>query len=145
LSAAIFSLLGVVVGACLQYFFSKYLDDQRHQRSLRTSAYIDFLKCVGEIKVSAKERDARQFSEVLARLADAKTRICLYGSEKVVTALANFEHMGAVIKSADQRESFVRLVGAMRIDSGLRDRNLTNDEIEVIILGEDRGTEGLNR
>jgi hypothetical protein len=41
---AILPVVGVLVGASLQYFFSRYLEVQRYQRDLRTQAYLDYIK-----------------------------------------------------------------------------------------------------
>ncbi len=46
LTTAILSFLGVVMGASFQYVFTRYLDNQRHQRELRTQAYLDYLKSI---------------------------------------------------------------------------------------------------
>ena len=46
LTTAILSLFGVVFGASLQYVFTRYLDNQRHHRELRTQSYLDYLNSV---------------------------------------------------------------------------------------------------
>ncbi|MGA7046185.1 MAG: hypothetical protein WBY98_07980 [Candidatus Sulfotelmatobacter sp.] len=46
MTTAILSFLGVVMGASFQYVFTRYLDNQRHQRELRTQAYLDYLKSI---------------------------------------------------------------------------------------------------
>jgi membrane protein DedA with SNARE-associated domain len=46
LTTAILSFLGVVMGASLQYVFTRYLDNQRHQRELRSQAYLHYLKSI---------------------------------------------------------------------------------------------------
>lgn len=42
------SFLGVVIGASLQYIFTRHIEDQRHIRDVRSKAYMDYLKCVAE-------------------------------------------------------------------------------------------------
>ncbi len=68
--------------------------------------------------------------EVFARIADAKTRICLYGSQEVIMSLAKFERSGGVINNEEQREAFVALIQAMR-----GDLNVKSTELELILLG----------
>jgi hypothetical protein len=46
MTTAILSLFGVLLGASLQYVFTRYLDNQRHHRELRTQSYMDYLNSV---------------------------------------------------------------------------------------------------
>ncbi|MDR9468025.1 hypothetical protein, partial [Marinospirillum sp.] len=48
MTVAFFSFFGIVIGAALQYVFTRHLDSQKHQRELRSRAYIDYLRCVSE-------------------------------------------------------------------------------------------------
>ena len=48
MNTAILPFLGVMIGAALQYFFTRHLDSQKHRRELRTKAYTDYLKCVSD-------------------------------------------------------------------------------------------------
>jgi hypothetical protein len=43
---AVLPVVGVLVGASLQYFFTRYLETQRHQRDLRTQAYLDYIRAM---------------------------------------------------------------------------------------------------
>jgi len=67
-------------------------------------------------------------------VSDAKARICLYGSKTVLKAFAEFEKLGATMKSAPQERAFVAMVSAMRDDSGLGS-NVTLEDIHAILLG----------
>ena len=109
---ALVSLFSVLFGASLQYFFTKYLENQRHIRALKTEAYKDYLRYLADSTRLLKNQD-----EILARLTDSAARICLYGSERVVEKLAALEKLGGAIKTDEQRQSFVELVAAMRSDS----------------------------
>jgi len=68
-------------------------------------------------------------ADLFARAADAKTRICLYDSQEVITLLAAFEKEGGVIGNAQQRSAFVRLVQAMRVNPTTQ-----ISDIEVILI-----------
>ena len=111
MSTAIFSFLGIIVGASLQYFFTRHLDNQKHLRELRAKAYIDYLNCVSELTHSGKRS-----SELLTKLTDTKARICLYGSPSTVSAFATFEKFGATIKSPEQCMAFTSMIASMRND-----------------------------
>ena len=127
---AFFSFIGVIVGASLQYLFMRLLEERKERRSLQTKAYTDYIQAVAESRhISLYTEQA----SIFARLADAKTRICLYGSPEVVARLADFESKGAVIEDNEQREAFMRLIEAIRGTSKLQ-----MSQLELILLGEIR-------
>ena len=95
MTTALFSFLGVVIGAALQYLFTRHLDNQKHHRDLRTKAYTDYLRCVSEHANLAVQRQSQEGRDLGARTADAKCRICLYGSATAIQAFAAFEKLGA--------------------------------------------------
>ena len=133
MSTAIFSFLGVVIGASLQYFFSRHLDSQKHQRELRTKAYTDYLNCVCELANFGK-RQSQEGRELSAKTADAKARICLYGSSSAVAAFATFERLGATMNTSEQRSAFTTMVAIMRTDSGNK-RGVELKDLEAVLLG----------
>lgn len=127
---AFFSILGIVVGASLQYLFTRFLEERKHRQALQTNAYTDYIQAV------AQARHIDLYAEraaVFARLADAKTRICLYGSAEVISRLAEFERKGGVIGNNEQSQAFMRVIEAMRGSS-----RLPSSEVELILLGESK-------
>ena len=134
-STALFSFLGIIIGASLQYLFSRYLENQKHQRTLRTQAYTDYIRCVGEFAFLKTQSGAKENRELFARTSDSKARICIYGSEEVTSALAKFHRLGAVIASPEQVQAFVSLVAAMRLDTGLRGSGIGAGDIEDALIG----------
>lgn len=130
---AILPILGLIIGASLQYFFTRYLENQRHHRELRTQAYLDYLKSISEL-AHLNDPQGSQERDLFAKVADAKARICLYGSEGVLRAFALFEKLGATITSPMQQKAFVGMVLAMREDSGSTYVSSTED-IEMLLLG----------
>lgn len=126
------SFLGVIVGASLQYFFTKYLENQRHIRTLKTQAYTDYLKYLADSSYA----DDSSKKETLARITDSKARICLYGSKKVLTKLSNFHRLGARFDSVEQKQSFVEVVREMRIDSS-KDKQVSLTDYSLILLKAD--------
>jgi|HubBroStandDraft_6_1064221.scaffolds.fasta_scaffold04953_7 hypothetical protein len=56
---SILPVVGVLVGASLQYFFTRYLEAQRYQRDLRTGAYIDYVKAVSGLATLTIRRDRK--------------------------------------------------------------------------------------
>jgi hypothetical protein len=138
MTTAVLSFLGVIFGAGLQYVFTRYLENQRHFRTLRTQAHMDYLKCVcdqANLGPSPQESEIRQ---IFARTADAKSRICLYGSIESIRTFAIFEKLGAAMQSAEQRTAFIAMVAAMRRDSGSKSEP-NGEDLQRVLLG-NRGT-----
>lgn len=127
MSIAIFSVLGIVVGATLQYLFTRFLEERKHKRLLQTEAYVDFLRSVAD---GAHLHAGVNEAEVHARIADARARIALYGSPDVVRLLAEFDRTGNAIITKEQREAFVRLIKVMRGDD-----QVESDVLEVVLIG----------
>ncbi len=104
-------LIGLVVGAILQYWFSRASESRKQLELLQSQAYIDYLKA------ATKAAHADSKTTMLAAQAentDAKTRLAIYAPSEVIAALARFEEAGAVLESPKALEAFVSLVGAMR-------------------------------
>ncbi|MDX3775489.1 hypothetical protein QE250_15330 [Chromatiaceae bacterium AAb-1] len=131
---AFLSFLGVVIGASLQYFFTRHIESQRHLRDLRSKAYMDYLKCVCEQAQFRPKLGTQEQKELFSRTGDAKARICLYGSKQSVTAFSRFEELGASMGSKEQREAFTNMVSIMRTDSG-SEVCANNSELQNVLLG----------
>ena len=139
MSTAIFSLIGLVIGAILQFIFTRHLDSQKYQRELRTKAYTDYLKCVSEHANLAQQRESPEGRELSAKTADTKCRICLYGSSAVIEAFADFERLGAAMNTQKQSLAFTHMVSIMRSDSASKGQ-ATLDNLQTILLGVPRET-----
>ena len=137
MTIAAFSFVGVVVGALLQYFFSRHLDHQRHLRELRTKAYTDYLKCVCEEAHLGETGGEEAAYGLGGRTADAKSRVCLYGSSQVISAFAAFDEAGAATRTAEQCRLFTEMVSLMRQDSGVSDMPELS-ALQTVLLGPDR-------
>ena len=72
MNAAFLSVLGLVVGASLQYFFTRHIEGQRHVRELRSKAYMDFLQTVCELANFRPKEGTRERAELAGKTADAK-------------------------------------------------------------------------
>src|SRR5438105_2546273 len=95
----IFALIGITVGAVLTFFLTRRQESEKHRRLMVTQAYADYLCGVAE---SASLNLESNEAQINAQIADAKARICLYGSPEVVSALAAFEKAGASTLTPEQ-------------------------------------------
>ncbi|WP_139133851.1 MULTISPECIES: hypothetical protein [Pseudomonas] len=134
MSTAIFSLVGLVVGAVLQFLFSRHLDDKKHQRDLRAKAYADYLQCVSEHANLGHQRNSAEGRQLGAKTADSKCRISLYGASAVISAFAKFECLGAKMNTNEQCGAFTDMVAAMRKDA-LGNSSVAPADLEAVLLG----------
>ncbi len=126
--------IGVVIGAVLQYFFTKHIEAQRHSRELKSKAYMDYLKSVAEHAQRLYEVGTLEHKGLFVRTADAKCRICLYGSKEAISAFSKFEELGASMNSEEQISAFTEMVSIMRSDSGSPDTE-NSRELQNVIIG----------
>lgn len=125
---AILPVLGVVIGAAVQFWFSRAAEREKHTGSLRSQAYSDYLRAVAAAAHLGSDEDLRV---ALRDAADAKARISVYGSAPVIKALSKFEETGAVLNTERSREAFVALVTSMRPSCA----RVPVRELERVLLG----------
>lgn len=139
MNTAVFSLVGLVVGAVLQFLFTRHLDNKKHQRDLRAKAYADYLQCVSEHANLGHQRSSTEGRQLGAKTADAKCRISLYGAPTVISAFAKFERLGATMNTSEQCGAFTDMVAAMRQDT-LGSSSVAKADLEAVLLGVRRAT-----
>jgi len=135
-SRVLFALLptiaGLFVGAGLQYLFGRTLELRKQLQMAKGSAYSDYCRAFASIATAGRSKEA------LGQLADAKTRVCIYGSPLVVERLAEFERSGSNTGHSSSRHLVWRLVLAMRQDIGGRSATPAEGDLEIILLGPER-------
>ena len=139
MNSAVVSLIGLVVGAVLQFLFTRYLDNKKHQRDLRAKAYADYLQCVSEHANLGHQKGSTEGRQLGAKTADAKCRISLYGAPSVISAFAAFERLGAAMNTQEQCGAFTEMVAAMREDT-LGSSSVAQADLEAVLLGVRRAT-----
>jgi len=126
---AIFSLCGVLLGGGLQYLFGRALESRRQLTLQRSQAYVDYFKAVALIAQNGRSKDN------LSMAADAKVRICIYGSGKVIKHLSDFEATGANTKSLEGQAVIVGLLAEMRKDIAKDSNAIGEPELQSILFG----------
>jgi hypothetical protein len=129
---ALLPLIGVVVGAAMQYWFSRAAEAKKQIQLLQTQAYVDFLRAVTK---SAHATSPETVRSARADAADAKARVAVYGTSEVIDALARFEEEGAVLDNPKTKATFVGLVGAMRQKQGAASPN----DLGLVLFGRREG------
>lgn len=134
MNPAVLSFIGVVVGAVLQFLFTRHLDNKKHQRDLRAKAYADYLQCVSAHANLGHGGSTTEGRQLGAETADAKCRISLYGAPTVISAFAAFERLGAAMQTDEQCGAFISMVAAMREDA-LGGSTASPTDLEAVVLG----------
>uniref|UniRef100_UPI003565957B hypothetical protein n=1 Tax=Immundisolibacter sp. TaxID=1934948 RepID=UPI003565957B len=112
------SLFGIVVGALLQSYFNRRNQKDTRLDEWRNSAYADFLNAVSAVATAQRHGKRDVVAEQLARLSDAKARICVYGDTNVIHSIAEFWRHGATLQTESEILAFTRVCLAIRASAG---------------------------
>ena len=134
---AVLPIVGVLIGATLQYLFSRFSEKQKHQQNLRTQAYVDFLRGVAGATIAQRNKDKDKEQEFTILVVDAKARITVYGRKEIIEAIANFWRAGAKVDTQEGKKLFVSICQAMRKESLPPEQQVLNKEISQLIFSED--------
>jgi hypothetical protein len=127
--AALLPLAGVLVGAILQYAFGRTLENRKQLTLEKGRVYADYFEAVAAAASLGSSR------EILSRVANAKSRICIYGSPAVIRCLHDFESAGAVTSTDEGRSAIAELVAAMRCDMGISGDGISDVVLRRILFG----------
>lgn len=123
---ALIGVIGIVIGAITQYYVTKGFEHKRHLRNLRTEAYKDYAEAVADLANPSINSDR---DEMLGRIANAKARICIFGTSSVVQSMADFENSGGRLDEIG-KQFFSQILLNMRKDihdiEGVNNKHITN-------------------
>jgi len=131
LTIAALPLIGVLIGAALQYAFGQRLEARKQLGVQKAQAYIDFFRAVAALGQNRSK-------EQLALAADAKTRICIYGSTVVIKKLGDFERAGSTATQTAGQAALVELLEAMRGDVTSTGPSLQREDLMRILFGQQK-------
>ena len=129
-------ILGVIIGASIQFLFSNKNENKKQQRLLKTTAYTDFLKAVAGLAITQKYGDKEKEMEYLILLSDAKARVSVYGNDEVVKGIADFWRIGPKLNNPKSNKAYSILVLEMRKDN-LKSVKTELKDISQLLLSED--------
>ena len=127
LLTAVLPLLGVVIGAAVQYWTSRSAEARKQLQLLRSQSYVDYLRAVTKA-AHATSPDAGRLAR--AEAADAKARMSVYGTSRAIAALARFEEVGPVLDTPNAKGVFAALVTAMRDGD-----SPSQTDLELVLFG----------
>jgi hypothetical protein len=127
---AILPLIGVALGAFLQHKFAstnqraEQIDLRRHE------AYADYLRGVAALAGNRSKEPSN-----VSLVADAKSRIAIYGSAEVLDKLGKFEEVGPNLADQEAIEAFLSAALQMRQESFPSDINPNIYSIRLLLFG----------
>ena len=123
-------------------FLTRRSETVKHLQSLKTAGYVDFIRGVAGVAVLQKgsiecREDCLKEGEFVTLVADAKARIAIYGSNAVVTSMAQFLRGGAVLNTPERARAFTAICQQMRNDSRPRLAAVTDEDVYFLLFGSD--------
>jgi hypothetical protein len=146
-NSALVPILSLGIAACavlatiVVVFLARRSETLRLQASLRTSAYVDFIRGVAGLAVlhnSMRDEEAfRELRKLTMLVADAKARIAIYGGAHAVKALAGFVRGGSVLDSPERARAFTIICEEFRNDGRPKLGKVSNTDMHVLLFGPD--------
>jgi hypothetical protein len=128
-------------------FLGRRSETKKHLESLRTTAYVDFVRGVAGLAVvqkkypfgfdSTSKEDYLKSVDLTMLVADAKARIALYGSKPVVSSLAKFLRAGVALDSPERGKEFTAICQKMRSDTRPRPGKVSDHDAHFLLFGFD--------
>jgi hypothetical protein len=132
---ALLSILGVIVGAALQWWFARSGNEHKQMLELRSKAYADFFESTAQLVSARRLGKTEHEAELLAKLTDAKARICIYGEAAVIRQLAEFWSAGASFETELGILSFTRFCMNVRSSLGMSSDPSLSSEVASLLFG----------
>ncbi|WP_254623325.1 hypothetical protein [Vibrio cholerae] len=117
-------LCGVIIGALLQAFLNRKNQKVSHLSELQNKSYADFLNAASKIAVAQRLNDRKEVERELSNLADAKSRICVYGDASVVQHLASFLRAGGTLQTEQECSGQLKLATVLEFSQYNRSDSL---------------------
>jgi len=133
----IIGIVGIVVGALLKGFFNRKNQKANNLSELQNKAYSDFLNAASKIAVAQRNNQRSVVTDELSNLADAKSRICVYGDSNVVNHLAIFLRLGGTLQTEQEILSYTHLCLEIRKSVGMQDKELFASDISQLLFSVD--------
>jgi len=124
---AVLPLAGVGLGAFLQSFLQLRKERVTQQQALKIKAYTDYLQAVSVLS----NIDLPKHVEARTLLTDARLRILIYGSAKVIANIAAFDRTGSIVSTPEGMNTFLPIISSMRED-GAKEKVKKEDMIQIL-------------
>lgn len=127
MNPALIAIAGVVLGAFLQSMLQLRRERVTQKQTLKIKAYTDYLQAAAALS----SKDATKHVEARTLLTDARLRLLIYGSSKLVEYIAIFDRTGAHLHTVEGMRAFLPVITLMRNDN-VKDKIKKEDMIRVL-------------
>ncbi|MDG1581758.1 hypothetical protein [Pseudomonas sp. GOM6] len=118
MESALIALLSAVIGALLGHYLSERKSRNDELAKMRLDSYKDFITATSLLFSARRSGRTQDEAAELGALNDAKTRVCICASTKVVECLEEFWLQGGTLEKEQEILAFTRLCTAMRESLG---------------------------
>lgn len=131
--------ISILIGGATGYLSTRNLDLDKDRRTLETTSYTDYISNIAKIVTLQHSGDTSsdEYKKSYLDCIDATARISIYGSARVIKAMAKFNcDSHAWISDQKSRDEFITMVAAMRSSVNSADSNNDIDQVLVVIFPE---------
>ncbi len=123
----------------LVVFLGRRSETVKLQQSLKTTAYVDFIRGVAGLAIlqshTVQDQELqREGGRLRMLVADAKARIAIYGGPAVVGAMARFLRGGAVLDTPGRAKSFAAICQSFRNDSSPKPGSVPDADVHFLLF-----------
>ena len=130
-------IIGVILGASIQFMFSRATERSKEKQTLKTQAYTSYLKAIANLSMAQRFKLKDKIAQSTSELVESKVKIAIYGSKAVIDSLAMFERGGAKLDTTNQKKLFVEIGQNMRNDTVSKNEVVNNKELSQLMFSED--------
>lgn len=123
--------VGVIVGAFLQSILHSRRERATQKQLLKIKAYTDYLQAVAALS----GRDTSKHNEARTLLSEARLKMLIYGSSKLIGYIAIFDRTGAQLHTTEGMKTFLPVMMMMR-DENVKDK-IKKEDMVRILFGQD--------
>ena len=137
---ALSAVIGIALGAALQYLSSRSVAANEHMLELRTNVYRDFLNGQTRLQKAEAYHDSVRLKEANLLIRDATLRIAVFSKKDVAEAVAVFIAADSVVnncgfKSQTDFDSDIGVYRAMRREVQPAAEAVDNQVLSLLVLG----------
>lgn len=130
--AAILGVAGLVIGAILQFFFTRHFERKKERRERLLSTYKEFIRSLNALASSQNQKLG--IAEAQLSFETAKTQLLLDGSPKTIQRFAEWSKQHGRLDSPESCKLFSALINQLRSDCFDDDSDVAVDDIYQILF-----------
>jgi hypothetical protein len=133
--AALVGIGGIAIGACLQFFFTRYFERRKEGRDRLLSTYKELLRALNAL-ASAQAKGANTIEEQ-RDFETAKTQFLLDASQNSIKLFSVWMLNHGKLDSQEARSGFSELINQLRSDCIEKESDITETDIRRFLFREE--------